>query len=169
VKKIIFISLLTFSLFSVVNCSKKIDNTENQQSNQNESVSTKIEKTKKSTSKEKIDYDLSNWNYNMLTGLNFDMAIDTEKYRGKTFKMRGQFFSVVDEESGRRFYSCLKYDETACCQVGIDFVLSGNKKYPDDFPPEKANIEVFGKYVSFEETNGFAYDAIICDEIKILD
>lgn len=138
-----------------VSCSKKVE------SNQ---VSKK--ETKNETNK--VDFDLTKWNYNMLTGLNFDMAVDTEKYIGKTMKIRGQFFSVIDPNTEQRYYSCLVYDETACCQVGLDFVLSGDKKYPDDYPPEKTEIEICGTYSTIKNTDSFSYEALLIDEITII-
>lgn len=115
----------------------------------------------------KVDYDLSKMNYNMISAVTFDMAMNGEKYLGKKIKIKGQFFSMVNEEVKQRFYACLIYDATACCQVGLDFVLNGNKKYPDDFPKEMSLIEITGVYET-RKVGDIEYNCLVCDEITVL-
>lgn len=128
----------------------------------------KIDKTSNNNG-ENFDYDLSDMNYNIVSSMNFDMAINPEKYYNKTIKMKGQFFSL-EEDGGKRFYSCVVYDPTVCCQAGIDFVMSTDKKYPDDFPAEEAYIEITGPYTDFSSffEDGRSYSGILCDEIKVI-
>lgn len=119
----------------------------------------------------KIDYDLSDMNYNIITSMNFDMAISPEKYYGKTIKMKGQFFSFEEPGNPRKFFSCVVYDPTACCQAGIDFSLPDDKKYPDDYPPEETLIEITGPFTDFSYLfdDGRFYAGILCDKIDILN
>lgn len=124
-------------------------------------------KTKNSGSSEKVDYDLSKMNYNMISALTFDMAMNSDKYLGKKIKIQGLFFSLLNEDVNQRFYACLVYDATACCQVGLDFVLNGEKKYPEDFPAERTEIEITGIYETRKAGN-IEYNCLVCDQIKIL-
>ncbi len=118
-----------------------------------------------------IDIDMSGMNYNLVNAMNFDMAMEPENFYGKVIKMRGQFFSGVEPETNLRFYYCILYDATACCQAGIDFQMSGNKIYPDDFPPEGTNIEIVGTFKDFSDllNDGRSYTGILCDSITVLD
>ncbi|MBR0030977.1 MAG: hypothetical protein IJP61_01605 [Treponema sp.] len=124
-------------------------------------------KPKSSASSEKVDYDLSKMNYNMISALTFDMAMNSDKYLGKKIKIQGLFFSLLNEDVNQRFYACLVYDATACCQVGLDFVLNGEKKYPEDFPAERTEIEITGIYETRKAGN-IEYNCLVCDQIKIL-
>ncbi len=118
-----------------------------------------------------VDYDLSGQNYNIVSAMNFDMAVEPERFYGKVIKMRGQFFSDVEPDTKTRFYSCILYDATACCQAGIDFQMSGNKIYPDDFPAEGSTIEIVGTFKDFSDllNDGRDYSGILCDSITVLD
>lgn len=129
------------------------------------------EKSSENKKSGKIDIDLSDMNYNIMSSLDFDMAIEPEKYYGKTIKMRGQFFTVVEPDSQQRFYYCVVYDPTACCQAGIDFMLKGDKVYPDDFPPEETYIEIIGQFTDFSDmlNDGRSYQGLLCDTITVLD
>ena len=118
-----------------------------------------------------IDYDFTDMNFNILNAMNFEMAVDPEKFYGKVMKMRGQFFTVVEPESGQRFYYCVIYDPTACCQTGLDFMMTGDKVYPDDFPPEETYIEIQGPFKDFSNllNDGRSYAGLLCYNIKILN
>ena len=117
-----------------------------------------------------IDYDFSDMNYNLINAMNFEMAINPEAYYGKKIKMRGQFFSAIEPDSQKRFYYCVVYDPTACCQAGLDFVME-DKVYPDDFPEEEAYIEIVGTFEDFSEflNDGRSYAGIRCESLKVLD
>ena len=90
----------------------------------------------------KIDYDLSNMGYNMLSGITFEMLIEPEKYADKTVKICGQFYTEVEEAI--RYYSVIIWDATLCCPAGMDFIPPDTMTFPDDFPPEETTITVTG-------------------------
>ena len=90
----------------------------------------------------KIDYDLSNMNYNMLSAVTFEMLIEPEKYADKTVKISGQFYTEVEEAI--RYYSVIIWDATLCCPAGMDFIPPDTMTFPDDFPPEETTITVTG-------------------------
>ena len=45
----------------------------------------------------KINFDFTKMNYNMATGIIFDMMIDPETYKNKTAKIKGQFATEVHD------------------------------------------------------------------------
>ncbi len=90
----------------------------------------------------KIDYDLSNMGYNMLSGITFEMLIEPEKYVDKTVKISGQFYTEVEE--GIRYYSVIIWDATLCCPAGMDFIPPESMQFPDDFPEQESQITVTG-------------------------
>ena len=93
---------------------------------------------------EKIDFDFTKMNFNIATAQVFNMAVEPDKYEGKTVRFRGQFVSIQEEGFSERFFSVLQYDATACCQTGFMFFLPEGKKYPEDYPEEMSEIEVVG-------------------------
>ncbi len=125
--KKILITIFALSLFLISSCSK------------NKAVV--IEKPQTEAAP-KIDFDLSNMNYNMISSITFEMLIEPEKYTDKTVKISGQFYTEVEEEV--RYYSAIIWDATLCCPAGMDFIPPATMKFPDDFPPEETHITVTG-------------------------
>jgi hypothetical protein len=56
-------------------------------------------------------------------------------------------------------------DATACCSQGIEFELTDDYVYPDDYPEDGGDICVVGTFDTYEE-DGFTYcvlrDARLC-------
>ena len=69
----------------------------------------------------KVDYDLSNMNFTMISGFFFEMLIDPETYENKTFKIKGKFQSFDNEEdpTALPYFSVIMNDVTMCCHVFI--------------------------------------------------
>ena len=72
-----------------------------------------------------------------------------EKFVGKTIKMNGNYSEYVDEATGKRYHACIIKDATACCSQGVEFELTADYKYPDNYPKEDAEFAV-----SYLEDNG---------------
>ena len=51
----------------------------------------------------------------------------------------------------REFFAVLISDATACCSQGIEFVLSDEYSFPDDYPADGKEIELKGVFEIFEE------------------
>ena len=47
-------------------------------------------------------------------------------------------------------YACVIADATACCTQGIEFVLRGEHRYPQDYPPLGEEITVIGTFETHE-------------------
>lgn len=87
----------------------------------------------------------------------FNMMVKPRNYVGKTVKMRGQFDVFKEKKSGPYYFSCIISDATACCQQGIDFVLSGDLSYPKDYPKRGAVITVTGVFQPYRENSHTYY------------
>ncbi len=91
---------------------------------------------------QKIDWDFTKMNFNMASGLVFDMMVDPQKYNNKTAKIKGQFASDVHQ--GKRVFAVFVWDATGCCPTGLNILPLANKKYPDDFPADGSLVTITG-------------------------
>ena len=156
-KQISFVCLLFALLFSFSSCGSS------KQAEKNPDISASDEKKPLA-----IDYDFTKMNFNIATAQVFNMAVEPDKYLGKVVKFQGQFMSIEEEGFSSRFYSVLQYDATACCQTGFMFFLPDDKKYPDDYPAEMAEIEVCGKLTQ-GEVDGMDIMYLACDNYTLLE
>ncbi|MBQ8117911.1 MAG: hypothetical protein IJ147_07645 [Lachnospiraceae bacterium] len=49
------------------------------------------------------------------------------------------------------YYACIIQDATACCAQGMEFVLTEDYHYPEDYPEEGQEIAVVGIYDTYME------------------
>ena len=116
----------------------------------------------------KIDYDLSNYNFTMISSFFFQMLIEPETYENKTFKIKGKFQTFDNEEdpTALPYFSVIMNDATMCCQEGIDFVWQGDHNWPADYPDQDQEITIIGKYI-VTETDGMTYNYILASDILL--
>ena len=74
-----------------------------------------------------------------------------ENYVGKTVKMNGVYAVYHDESTDKYYHACIISDATACCSQGIEFELTENYTYPDDYPEEGGQICVTGTFDTYQE------------------
>ncbi len=86
----------------------------------------------------------------------YNMMVMPENYIGKTVKMRGDYAMYHDEATGNNYFACIIKDATACCANGIEFVLTDDYSYPQDYPAEGEEITVVGTFDTYDE-NGSIY------------
>ncbi|WP_432651283.1 hypothetical protein [Huintestinicola sp.] len=111
------------------------------------------------------DIDLTKLSSTMVYSEVYNIMSDPESYCGKTIRVDGTFAAFYDSEMDQSYYAVLIADATACCQQAIEFVLSGDHKWPDDYPELDEPIEiygVFGRYSFGDNT----YYCIYTDEIS---
>ena len=77
-----------------------------------------------------------------------------EKFIGKTIKMKGLYSDYFDQALGKHYYACIIMDATACCSQGVEFILTDDYKYPDDYPQQGDEITVEGIFDVYEEADG---------------
>ena len=99
----------------------------------------------------KIDVDLTQLSSTMVYSEVYNMLNKPDGYKGKTVKMNGAFSVYEDEATGNVYLACIIADATACCSQGIEFVLAGNHKYPDDYPELGSDITVVGTFGTYNE------------------
>lgn len=97
------------------------------------------------------DVDLTQLSSTMVYGQVYDMVYNPDNYVGQKIKASGPFSYYQDPETGNEYYAVLISDATACCSQGIEFVLNGDKKYPDDYPEIGDNITVTGDFNYYKE------------------
>ena len=116
----------------------------------------------------KVDYDLSNMNFTMISSFFFQMLIEPETYENKIFKIKGKFQSFENEEdpTALPYFSVIMNDVTMCCQEGIDFQWQGEHNWPADYPEQDQEITIIGKYI-VTETDGFTYNYILASDILL--
>lgn len=103
------------------------------------------------TAAAKIDVDLTQLSSTMVYSEVYNMLNKPDGYKGKTVKMNGAFSVYEDESTGKVYLACIIADATACCSQGIEFELSGEHKYPDDYPELGSNITVTGTFGTYNE------------------
>lgn len=102
----------------------------------------------------KIDVDLTKMSSTMIYSQVSDMVYYPDKYIGQVVKMYGMF--TIFRGKKRDYYNCVISDATACCQRGIEFLVSGEQ----NFPQEGSEIVVTGIFDTYEE-NGQVFCQLI--------
>lgn len=103
------------------------------------------------SSTEGIDVDLTSLSSTMVYSEVYNMMYEPETYIGKTIKMDGLFTAYHDESSGNNYYACIIQDAAACCAQGMEFILTYDYVYPDDYPEEGGLITVVGVFDTYME------------------
>ncbi len=106
---------------------------------------------------EGVDVDLSALSSTMVYSEVYNMMAYPEKYYGKIIRMKGSFTVLQNEQDESKLYfACFISDATACCAQGIEFLLTGEHKYPEDYPGINDPITVTGEFETYEE-DGYTY------------
>lgn len=56
-----------------------------------------------------------------------------------------------DDTTDNYYFTCIIQDATACCAQGIEFVLTDDYIYPDDYPKADEEICVSGVFDTYME------------------
>lgn len=111
-----------------------------------------------------LDVDLTTLSSTMVYSEVYNMMYEPNRYVGKRIKMDGQFAVYEDSNTGAVYTACIIMDATACCSQGLEFVLAGEKTYPDDYPELGAEITVTGIFQLYDE-NGTTYCHLVDAEM----
>lgn len=98
--------------------------------------------------------DLTVMSSTVVYGQVYNMMYYPEKFIGKTVKMKGLYSDYFDQALGKHYYACIIMDATACCAQGVEFILTDDYKYPDDYPEDGDEITVEGTFDVYEEDGG---------------
>ena len=110
-----------------------------------------ISKSIPGNSTDGIDVDLTALSSTMVYSEVYNMLLSPDDYIGKTVKMDGTFAYYHDDSSDKDYFACIISDATACCSQGIEFMLTDDYSYPDDYPEEGGNICVVGVFDTYRE------------------
>lgn len=169
-KKLFCVVLIVLTLSSLSACGSKKDKgtTDNQTANPSVSQNQTTEKSSESaptTSKpaqsaDGIDVDLTKLSSTMVYSEVYNMMVSPDNYTGKTVKMKGQFAYYEDPETKAQYFACIIADATACCSQGLEFILTGDHTYPNDYPELGSEITVTGTFEVYTES-GFQYCGLV--------
>ena len=109
--------------------------------------------TSKEVDLKNIDLDLTTYSSTMVYTEVYNMMLQPKEYKGKTVKIKGLFATYCEESTGVNYFACIVQDATACCSQGIEFSLSGDYTYPEDYPKEGEEITVVGVFDTYKEVN----------------
>ncbi len=132
--------------------SENAENTESTSQEDNESSEIKDTATSEQDGGfDNIDVDLTTLSSTMVYSEVSNIMAYPEDYVGKVVKMAGQFADYHDEATDTYYFACIIQDATACCAQGIEFVLTDDYVYPDDYPEVDDEICVVGVFDTYEE------------------
>ncbi len=78
-----------------------------------------------------------------------NMMANPAGYLGKTVRMSGSYSPVYFAETGSYYHYVVITDALGCCPQGLEFLWEG--VYPEDYPSENAQVEVFGVFGTYTE------------------
>lgn len=99
-----------------------------------------------------IDLDLTELSSTMVYSEVYNIMSAPEEYIGKTIKMHGIFTQT--EYNGTTYYNLVIADATACCQQGIEFILT-DASFPDEYPTIGYETTIVGTFETYEEENNY--------------
>ena len=114
-----------------------------------------------------VDVDLTVLSSTMIYAEVYNIMTNPNNYVGKTIKMSGPYYASYYDETGLYYHYVVVEDAAACCMQGFEFIWSGDRAYPDDYPKDKAMIEVIGVFGSYEELSS-TYYYLAVDDIAVL-
>ena len=154
-KRIISLLVCTLAIITFANCGNdksknkipvKHTNAENSESQM------------ESESGENEIIDLTLLSDTMVYGEVYTILMAPDDYIGKNIKIEGTCDIYEDDTTGKIYYACIVSDATACCFQGIEFKLSEDYAYTEQYPRLGEKICVEGKFDSyFEDGNTYYY------------
>lgn len=90
------------------------------------------------------DLDLTRLSSTVVYAEVYNMLVTPENYTDQIVRMTGEYQEYTDEQTGELYHSCVIYDALACCQQGVEFVLTDG-----DYPEEGTTITVVGRYETY--------------------
>ncbi|MCL2078804.1 MAG: hypothetical protein FWH17_03055 [Oscillospiraceae bacterium] len=104
-----------------------------------------------------VDVDLTALSSTMIYAEVYNIMTNPDDYMGKRIKMRGPYYASYFDETGSYYHYVIVEDAAACCMQGLEFIWNGEHIYPDDYPQDKAIVEIIGVFGSYDELNETYY------------
>ena len=159
---------LAFLLLALSGCKEKSPATVAATSSEEAAIAqynTTSAKSSTSSNGQKIDYDLSEMNSNLVYAEVFNMMIEPEIYDDKVIKMRGNFVTYENSPTanGGKSYAVIISDALACCKQGIEFQYD----FADNPPKDGDIITVTGVYVTAILPNDVSYNYVKAESVEM--
>ena len=94
--------------------------------------------------------------------------VDPKSYIGKSFKIRGNYYSSYSKDKDVYYHFCMIKDAAACCAQGLELLWADEKmNRHENCPEEDTLVTVEGVFETYEEgpnTYGRIKDAKIVEE-----
>ena len=114
-----------------------------------------------------FDVDLTLLSSTMVFAEVYNILDKPENYLGKTMKMRGTYYAFGVEEADLYLHFIIIEDAASCCAQGLQFMLSGERTYPEDYPDDFVSIELTGVYKHHDGSSATGYYLLV-DDIFLL-
>ena len=115
-----------------------------------------------------VDYDLTVMGADMVYATVYQIMIDPKSYIGKSFKIRGNYYSSYSNDKDVYYHFCMIKDAAACCAQGLELLWADEKmNRHENCPEEDALVTVEGVFETYEEgpnTYGRIKNAKIVEE-----
>ena len=98
------------------------------------------------------DLDLTQLSSTVVYAEVYNMLVTPENYTDKIVRMTGEYQEYIDEQTGELYHSCVIYDALACCQQGVEFVLTDGDHYK--ILPEAKDYKRIGEHDTGLNTGG---------------
>ncbi len=92
-----------------------------------------------------IHWDLSRLSSTMAYAQLYTMLTEPEQFVGQTVKVRGQYYNSPDASGQPGYHFVIVFDNAACCELGIEFLWTGNHPIAD-YPQPMSIVEMTGLF-----------------------
>ena len=115
-----------------------------------------------------VDVDLTILSSTMLAATLSGIMENPDGYIGKTIRISGNYSNFFYDIAGQWYhYVVVINDAAGCCSQGLEFKLSDNHVYPDDYPKENDLIEMVGVLNRYTES-GVTYPYLAVTAISAI-
>ena len=115
-----------------------------------------------------IDIDLTAMSSTMVYAAVLNIMRSPGRHAGQTIRVSGTYHPFFWDETGLYYHYVIVDGQPGCCPQRMEFKLSDNYVFPDDFPPEGAMIEITGVFGSYQEM-GHTFFYLAVGYIIVLD
>ena len=110
--------------------------------------------------------DLSDMSYTMAYAQVYSMVMAPKRHQGETLKIQGSYYGF-QSEGGQDVHLILIIDDAGCCEVGMEFQLTGTHTWPEDYPANNSIIRLTGLMdVIYHGDNPFPL--LVANEIEVI-
>jgi hypothetical protein len=111
-----------------------------------------------------VDLDMTNMGAAIAYSQAVDLSENPDNYLGKVIKVKGNYYPTYYDQTAQYYHLVLVGDATSCCRMPIEFIVTGDYTFPDDYPETEAVIIVSGVYEEYDEL-GETYYHLVAEDI----